>query len=359
MSPKKVLVIKLRHLGDVLLTSPVFSNLKRAYPDAEIDAYIWKEARPILEGHPAIDGFILHDRSWKRLPFFKRLREEWGLLRAIRKKNYDMVVHLTEGDRGALAAWVSGAKKKVAVDPHKKWKRKIFTELVKHCPNPRHTVEKDLDAVRKLGLFPTDRELVFVLPQTAIERAKELAPNSPFILVHPVSRWKFKCPPKEVIAKSLNVLQLPVVMTGAASEREFVQAIADSVKTEVYNLAGEISLKELGALMQLAQGVITVDSVSLHIASALKVPVVALFGPTSEENWGPWRNPNARVVVQNLPCRPCRLDGCGGSKMSDCLWTLPFQDIVQAYCEVTGSELTESSSASLRVLNSFETNFTE
>ena len=80
-------------------------------------------------------------------------------------------------------------------------------------------------------------------------------------------------------------------------------------------------------MIQMSEFLVCVDSVPFHMASALKKGVVAIWGPTSEVSWGPWRNPNARVVAQNLSCRPCFQDGCGGSKMSDCLFTLPVGQV--------------------------------
>ena len=80
----------------------------------------------------------------------------------------------------------------------------------------------------------------------------------------------------------------------------------------VLNCAGKLTLKELAALIQKSKALVCVDSVPLHIASALKTPVVVLFGPTSEKNWGPWRNPSARVLTQAFTCRPCYQDGCAG-----------------------------------------------
>ncbi|MDN3505951.1 MAG: putative lipopolysaccharide heptosyltransferase III [Simkaniaceae bacterium] len=357
--PKRILVIKLRHLGDVLLSSPVFTALQEAYPDALIDAYIWKEASDILLGHPAIANCHLHDRGWKKLSFLPRFWKEWGLLRKIRREKYDLVVNLTEGDRGAIAALVSGAKIKVGVDPGKKWTRKIYTDLVKACPTDRHTVERDLDAVRKLKIFPkpTERDLFFYIPKEAKAKALELTESKPYVVVHAPARWKFKCLPPQLMADICNRIGERVVLTGAPNEKEFVEEVAKHIKGFVLNLAGKTDLKEMGALLLHSKGLITVDSVALHMASALKVPVVALFGPTSELNWGPWMHSRAAVVTQELSCRPCRLDGCGGSKMSDCLWTLSSQEVVDAFVCITSEET--PSAASLRVLNSLEMNRTE
>ena len=96
------------------------------------------------------------------------------------------------------------------------------------------------------------------------------------------------------------------------------------------HVGGEISLKEFGALILASELLICVDSVPFHMANALKKSVIALFGPTSEVTWGPWRNPRAQVVAQKLSCRPCYQDGCGGSKVSDCLENLSVDFVLKA-----------------------------
>ena len=174
-SVKKILIVKLRHHGDVLLSSPVFSLLKKRFPHAEIDAFVYSETVPMLEGHPAVAGFFAYDRSWKKRGFFGRMAKEFGLLRAIRRKKYDLVLNLTEGDRGALAALASGAPIRVGYDPEGKgfWgKKKVFTHIVKNCKTPRHAVEKNLDALRRIGIFPSarERELTYDIPDEARKR---------------------------------------------------------------------------------------------------------------------------------------------------------------------------------------------
>lgn len=357
MDIQKILVIKLRHLGDVLLSTPVFSHLKRVFPGARVDGYVWKEALPILKGNRAVAKVHTYDREWKRLGFLKRLPHEMALLYRIRKERYDLVVQLTEGERGIYAAWASGAETKVGFVPKKRWVRSLLTHLVKACPRSRHAVETNLDALRVLGFHPSQdqRELEFPIAEEDRRRAGQLAHGKEYAVVHAPSRWRFKCLPPQLMAQVVDRLKMPVVLTGASSEREFVQKIADLATGNVINCAGKTSLGEMGALFQGARGIITVDSVSLHIASALKVPTVALFGPTSEQTWGPWRNPRAEVVATHLSCRPCHLDGCGGSKMSDCLFALSPQRIVEAFERVIAMDSAGgASAASLLVLNSLE-----
>ena len=341
---KRILVIKMRHHGDVLLTSPLFSQLKKALPGAQIDAFIYLDTLPMLEGHAAISNYLLYDRNWKKLPFFKKLSKEFSLLRKIRSAGYDLVINLTEGDRGAIAAFVSGASCRVGLHAEKKkWSR--YTHLVKTSPNPRHTVEKQLDFLRRIGIFPEleERDLSLQIPQEAKDSVRALLKGQKpeeCIVIHPVSRWRFKCLSVQQMAQLLKELHhrgLPLILSAGPDSEEMAMVekiLSLAPQVPVVNLAGKLTLKQLSALISMSRALICVDSVPLHIASATKTPVVALFGPTSEQNWGPWMHPRAKVVTRAVPCRPCYQDGCGGSKMSDCLFSIQPSHIVAALDEV-------------------------
>lgn len=329
---KKVLVIKLRQLGDVLLTTPVFSSLKAHLPNAQIDAYVYTESFPLLEGHPAITNLIGYDRSWKKLSLLSRLRKEFALLRQIRHNNYDLVINLTEGDRGAIAALFSRAPIRVGLPPKGKWQKKLYTHIAKSCPTLRHNVERNLDLLRRIGIFPSQeqRELFLLIPPLALLSAHAKV-QGPFVLIHPTSRWKFKCWPVDkmrTVVQELLAQGKQVVLTSGPDKEELQMVNEIAQNLPVINLSGQITLSELSALISMSELLICVDSLPFHMASALKYKVIALFGPTSDISWGPWRNPNAKILTQNLPCRPCYQDGCGGSKHSDCLATLPVSVLV-------------------------------
>jgi heptosyltransferase-3 len=337
---KKILVVKMRHHGDVLLTSPLFSVLKQALPKSQIDAFLYRDTLPMLEGHPAISNFLLYDRSWKKLSFWKKMREEVRLLKKVRKEGYDLVINLTEGDRGAIIALVSKSRYKVGFDPEGKGfkgKKKIYTHVVKNCTTPRHTVEKQLDVLRRIGIFPKpcERDLTLHIPEEAkVSVRAKLCFDGPYVVIHPVSRWRFKCLPTGRIAELIEQLhkQGSQIVLSAGPDKEelkMCEEILSQTQAPICNLAGKMTLKELCALIEGSECLICVDSVPLHIASATKTPVIALFGPTSDKNWGPWMHPQSRVIAQNSPCRPCFMDGCGGSKMSDCLFTLSVSQILQ------------------------------
>lgn len=330
---RKILVIKMRHHGDVLLTSPFFSALQRAAPHATIDAFLYQETLPLLQGHPAISHFFLYDRKWKKGGFWNKYRQEISLLWQIRKASYDLVFNLTEGDRGGITARISGARYRVGLEGSSLF----YTHQVKMGPHPRHTIEKQLDFLRCAGIFPSqeERELFLHIPTAAHQKIHSLV-QGPYVVIHPASRWRFKCLSVSQmgdVVKQLDARGYQIVFSSGPDPMECKmvdEIIAVNPHIPVRNLAGKLSIKELGALIANAQALVCVDSLPLHIASTTKTPVVALFGPTSEKNWGPWRHPKARVITADFPCRPCYKDGCGGSKMSDCLFSLSPAAIVEA-----------------------------
>jgi heptosyltransferase-3 len=345
----RILVVKLRHHGDVLLTSPVFSVLKHKLPRANIFAYIYQETLPMLDGHPAIAGYYLYDNKWKSMPSLERIFKELFLVRQIRQNRFDMIINLTDCDRGDFVAFISRAKYRVGPSPERrggKYSPNVYSYIVKRCQKPRHMVEQNLDALRRIGIFPSseERDLFFHIPQSArisidqhLKKA-DLSRHS-YILIHPTSRWLFKCWPAGKVAELIYQLSKKgyhIVISSAPDKNELStieRIISLCPDIPILNLAGKLSLKELAALIQTCACLVCIDSVPMHIASALKVPAVALFGPSSEEAWGPWNNPHGRVVAENYSCRPCNLDGCGGSKVCDCLEKISVERVFR---EVTG-----------------------
>ena len=350
---RRVLVTKLRHHGDVLLASPVFTVLKHALPAAEIDALVYRETAPMLEGHPAIAELHGIDREWKRQGWLAQATAERRLLRGLAARRYDLIVHLTEHPRGAWLARLLKPRYAVARhldDAHWFW-RKSFTHYYRlPRTTPRHTVECNLDALRRIGLqpLPEDRQLVLCPDDKSAARVRNLLAQQGlephrFIQMHPGSRWLFKCWPPEHSAALLDRLTaagLRIAVTGApdARERELVEAIltacASASRSRIIDLTGALSLRELAALTREARAFVGVDSAPMHIAAAMGTPVVALFGPSGETEWGPWGVINRVIASAAHPCRPCGIDGCGGGKISECLTTLPVDRVHAALTEI-------------------------
>ncbi|HEY5897123.1 MAG TPA: putative lipopolysaccharide heptosyltransferase III [Burkholderiales bacterium] len=334
----RALVVKLRHHGDVLLASPVLHVLKSHAPSMEIDALVYDDTAAMLEGHPALTRLHVVGRKWRELAA-GRLGKEWALLRTLRSRRYDLLVHLTEHPRGAWLSRLLGVRHAVApiVVGRGRWWQKSFTHLYPMIRN-RHQVEVNLDALRRIGIQPSlqERKLEFVPGADAEQKVAALDLPASFVHMHPASRWRFKCWPVERNAQLVDRLALEghaVVMTSAPDETAFIDEIIARTTSKPVNLAGKLSLKELGALTARARLFIGVDSMPMHLAAAMGTPTVALFGPSSENEWAPW-SVEQRIVTSTHSCRPCRVDGCGGSKISECLTFLPIDAVHAAAREL-------------------------
>ncbi|HZV53747.1 MAG TPA: putative lipopolysaccharide heptosyltransferase III [Rhodocyclaceae bacterium] len=342
---RRALVIKLRHHGDVLLASPVLSVLKNRAPQIEVDALVYADTAEMLSLHPALAQLFVIDRQWKRLGLVAQISREAALLRDLRARRYDLVIHLTEHWRGAWITRLSDARWSVAAEVRGRGKfwRRSFTHLVRQPrAGGRHVVETNLDALRRLGLYPQmdERRLVMVPGiEAELEVDALLGPlklsSKGFVHVHPASRWQFKCWPAEKMAELIGRLQAdgwPVLLTAGpdSGELAMIEAIQARLTQPALSLAGRLSLKQLAALTARARLFVGVDSAPMHIAAAMQTPVVALFGPSGDNLWGPW-TARQRVIANNdYGCRPCGIDGCGGSKVSDCLVTLPVESVLAA-----------------------------
>lgn len=345
---RRILVIKFRHHGDVLLTSPVFRALRVHAPCAEIDALIYADSREMLADNP--DILILHtiDRTVRRLPVWQKLATEYRLLRALRARRYDLIIHLTEHPRGAWLVRYLRPRWAVArryPGRRGRWWRRSFTHLYDVPVRQRHTVETHLDALRRLGLTidPDVRALRLFAGDTATARIKSLlhthglSPQS-FIVIHPTSRWLFKCWPIDHMAALLSQLTargLRIVMTSgpAAAERAMIAAIRARTSAPLLDLSGQLTLKELTALLQAARLFVGVDSAPMHMAAAVQTPVVALFGPSGDAEWAPWQVPS-RILTDSIRCRPCGLAGCGDGHISDCLAAIGVDRVLAAITDL-------------------------
>ncbi|MCF8184669.1 MAG: putative lipopolysaccharide heptosyltransferase III [Polynucleobacter sp.] len=352
---RRALVIKLRHHGDVLLSTPVISMLKRLAPQCEVVALVYADTAPMLDGHPALSQLHLIDRGWKRQGVLRQTAAEWKLVSALRTRRYDLVVHLSVHTRGAWLVRLLRPRWSVAPSFRDGFWAGSFSHFYPAQSDPqRHTVDTNLDSLRVLGMEPTAADQrVTLVPGARVEAhvAELLAGHGlqpgGFIHVHPTSRWAFKCWPAARMAALCDALAAkgwPIVMTSArdAGERALTADIraartaAAVAPTPTFDLSGTLSLKELAALTAQARLFVGVDSAPMHIAAAMGTPVVALFGPSGDREWGPWDETGEsrhRVVASNShPCRPCGMAGCNDSKVSDCLTTLPVAQVLAA-CE--------------------------
>ncbi|MCM2307882.1 MAG: putative lipopolysaccharide heptosyltransferase III [Sulfuritalea sp.] len=352
-SLRRALVIKLRHHGDVLLATPVISTLQRIAPQCEVDALAYADTAPMLDGHPALAQLHLIDRNWKRQGLRRQSAAEWRLIQALRARHYDLVVHLSVHTRGAWLVRLLRPRWSVAPKFRAGFWATSFSHLYPAQSDPqRHTVETNLDSLRALGMEPAaaDKRVIMVPGAAAEARVAALLAQrglaaGGFIHIHPASRWAFKCWPAARVAALCDALAAkgwPIVLSSApdANEKALIAEVAAAragnagVQAPTIDLSGQLSLKELAALTAQARLFVGVDSAPMHIAAAMGTPVVAIFGPSGDQEWGPW-GAGHRVVASNThPCRPCGMAGCNDSKVSDCLTTLPVVQVLAACNEL-------------------------
>ncbi|MEW6003363.1 MAG: putative lipopolysaccharide heptosyltransferase III [Nitrospirota bacterium] len=298
---KKILVIKLRHIGDVILTIPVFRALRENFPDAHISALVNSGTEDVLTGNSIMDEIIVFDRNIKKKKPFQRYLLELSFLQNIRAKCFNMVVDLTSGDRAAIISFVSKAKYRLAYDPGKKgfWgKRHFYTHLSKKSGDV-HMVLSNLGVVRQFGIDTDNLFLDFFIPEDARIFIKKIFfenginKEDRIIHLHPTARWLFKCWKDEYIAEVIKWAgdkKVKVIITSSSNEgeRDKVRRVLSLVSSKnVLNLSGKTTIKELAAVSEASDLFFGVDTAPMHIAAAVGTPVIALFG-SGEKNWRPW-----------------------------------------------------------------------
>jgi len=302
----KILIIKFRNIGDVVLSTPLLSNLRYYYPNAVIDFALNKGCEDMVSDNLDVDNIITYDRHRiKKLNFLSQLKAEYAFTRQIRKNHYDMVINLTEGDRGAQLALFSGALCKLGF-PVKKGifaKLKIFNQLG-NDKLLQHTVEKDLQFITLLGKNVIEKSVKICWSDVVEEEVDKILEENrigEFIHIHPVSRWMFKCWEDDRMAKIIDHLQqergLRVIITGAPIRKELdrIDKILTLCKTKPLNLSGQLSLKHLACLSSKAKLFFGVDTAPMHMAAAVDTPVVSLFGASYPALWGPWNNKTGQL----------------------------------------------------------------
>ncbi|MCL4457150.1 MAG: putative lipopolysaccharide heptosyltransferase III [Nitrospirae bacterium] len=365
---KKILVIKLRYIGDVLLAVPVFRALKETFPDAHISALVNSGTEDALRGNPMIDEIISFDRNIKNLPLLKRYFSEIGFLGHFITKGFNMAVDLTGGDRAAVISIASGAKYRLGWKSKKGFigKRYAYTHLSEPDGN-RHTVLQNMEVISRFGIDTKDLSIDFHIPEEDrvfignILKGRNIKDGDTVVHVHPTSRWLFKCWEDEYMAEIITWLLgqgIKVIVTSSPDKKEMEKAkrilslVGDSPDSRLIDLCGKTTIKQLGAVSGASDLFFGVDSAPMHIAAAVSTPVIALFGPSGTFNWGPWDNKISNfkfqisnsmnpyqkrngiqafgmhtVMQRDWECIPCGKDGCKGTKISRCLTDISPEEV--------------------------------
>lgn len=300
-TPARILVIKLRHHGDMLLTTPLIQALKQEFPAAQVDVLLYEETRDMLSANPDVHQIFGIDRTWKKQGTLKHIKLELTLIRTLRQQHYDLVLNLADQWRSSICTRLTGAKRRVGFAfpkrQHPLWKY-CHTDLVStQSHNTQHTVEQNLSILSAFGDYPHNvaarmsyTEQDWQIAQSLLAQNKEN-----YIVIQPTSRWFYKCWREENFSEAINALSAEghnVVLTSGpdAKEKKMIETIMSGCPdAQVMSLAGKLTLRQLAAVIDHAQLFIGVDSVPMHMAAALGTPLVALFGPSKLTFWRPWQ----------------------------------------------------------------------
>jgi heptosyltransferase III len=309
----RVAVIKLRHLGDVLLTTPVLHSLRCAYANADLIACVNEGTGAILETNRDINQVIEIPVRKRRWP--QNWLAELAAARKLRTLKPDLVVDLTGTDRSAILSRFSGAPQRWGLARQSGFfgKNRLYTKAI-----PKrfglHVVEFQQRFLEDCGLPHLEPTLHLpVADQSRKEAALLVGRLERYVHLHPVSRLMVKSWPVAYTAALITYLQrrgLPVVITSSADPAEtgWVSELIKLAEVPCINLSGKVSLSQLAAISKGAAVFIGVDSAPMHIAAAVGTPVIGIFGPSSEILWGPWCEKKLVLARDDLDCRlPCKL----------------------------------------------------
>ena len=352
--PRSVLVICMRRIGDVLLATPVAASIKAAWPEARIDMLVFSGTEGVLRGNPDLNNVIAVPEglgAWATLRLAARL---W--------RRYDVAICVQTGDRPTFMAWAAGRRAVGFVEPgaQSAWKRRALDDRVAFGEAGEHTVAGNLRLLAPLGIAPLatvraswDDEAPARARAAfpAVDAARSLA------LMHVSPKFAYKAWTVQgwvEVAGALAQRGMTVVVAGGGSpaEREFIAGLMPRMPPGTVDIAGKVDLAALAWLLSRAKIYVGTDTAVTHMAAALGVPTVALFGPSSPSKWGPWpatlkagsaspwlmRGTQQRGNVYLLQgededdCVPCLGEGCGKhvESLSDCLQYLPSTRVIEA-----------------------------
>lgn len=324
---RKILVIQLGDIGDVVWAIPTFKSLKAALPHVTLSVLTRKPFGDLLLDDSSVDKVFQIGKE--------NILRQLQLLLSLRREKYDLIFDLRADDRGAFTSLLVGAPVRAALYYRGlSWRNRVFTHLV-DPPSKKEKLfgaaDQSLCIVRGFGIKETT-----IIPQIFVSKkiknnvlelikAEEIEAARGFITINPFSRWSYKEWDIDKWRQLLSLLwekyKMPTLVIGSAEERRRADELTSRVNFPVHNLAGRTNLRELAALLQISRLHIGVDSAAPQIAAAVGTPTLTIYGPSDWREWAPPGEGN-QVVVPDLDCSPCYKKGCDGSGRSECLETM-------------------------------------
>jgi lipopolysaccharide heptosyltransferase II len=314
---RRILIIKLRAVGDVVLSTIVIDNLRRAFPGARIDFLTEEASQQVVSGHPQLDQVVVLERkAIARLALPAQVRANLAFYRRIRAADYDLVFDFFGNPRSALLTWLSGAAWRVGYDY--RIRQKAYSIVVPSRADEVHEAEWHLDALTRLAIPVPSRHLSFARSAAAEGKAAAFWAEAGLegalvVALNFSGGWAAKRWPLERFAELaghlVHLYNAHIIAVWGPGERPQAEKLAALAAVPVI-LIPETDLKELAGILARADLMVSTDSGPMHIAAAVGAPCVALFGPTNYRLQGPYGPHHQIVVKDGLGCLGCNRTAC-------------------------------------------------
>lgn len=316
---KKVLIVKLRYIGDTLSVLPVIDNLKEKAPDVTVDVMVNKGTEEVLTHHPGVGKLWVYDRNLVKKNFILSIGYHNKFIKKLRSERYDIVIDFTHGDRAAFLSFMSGARQRITYQNSSTLSHLLMNRVIRSDPFKHHIVDYQFESLIILGLDRFDRAINLHIPKSIYARADNhllnagIAHNSLNVVIHPGARGKLRqwLPQRfaEIGRRLKKRYQANILLVGGPGENHLVEEVERRTGFSASFKSTGLSLLELAALLSRCQLFIGNDSAPGHIAASVNCPNITLFGPTFPHMWRPL-SPQGEVVFKEVPCRGCRQESC-------------------------------------------------
>jgi len=339
-----ILIVKTSAIGDVIHTLPALNALRCQYPKARIDWLVEEAAADLLIGHKAIDNVLISKRkAWVSELKQGKVLAGWGgfadFVKKLRTTEYDLLIDFQGLLKSGIFVGLARAKRKVGFGrgmEHAEGSYIFLNEPVPPVSMDQHAASRELQLLKAIGI--NNEEVVFALPIGNEPRkkigeilaAEGIDPSKPLVAINPMTTWETKHWRNDrfaLVADHLLDREMAVVFSGGSQDVQGIEEIRAAMTGKAVSLAGKTTLKDLAALYEKVNLLITTDTGPMHLAAATGTPVVALFGPTAPWRTGPFGSGH-RILRAEIPCSPCLKKYCDHGH--ECMEQISVNQVVEA-----------------------------
>lgn len=336
---RRILLSRMKFIGDIVLTTPVIRSVRNAYPDAFIAYLGEKNAVSLLEKNPCLNEVIGFDFSKPGVV------EQTRVALLLRRRRFDLAVDLFGNPRTALLTRLSGAP--VRVGPERKGRGRLYTIQVRDDEKPKSAIAFHNQYIAAAGIPPTasrteiflsddERREARIYLQWLGEGTGRFDMAKPMIGLHPGATWPAKKWLPERFAELADIITAKfngqVIVTAGPDDGEVIATMMKHAFSPI-KVIKALPLRQLAAVMSHCTAFVSNDAGPMHIAAALGIPTIGLFGPGEEDIWFPYDPAGGNAALRkDVPCHPCHLDFCNrqGNGFMECMKLLEVSDVFRA-----------------------------